>query len=139
MDEYKLLIHILEYCEENGSTHKTVHFNVDHELVQELYDRYGIEPSIEELKSIVDRCYAREWIEHMYIGSGRHNGLKLTTKGVGVAISKRRSDELKKSRSSLKKASDFIEDHKGIFVLVASLIALVGLIFSILSKGGSGG
>ncbi len=103
MDEYKLLIHILEFCEENGNRHGHVHFDVDHKLVEELYGRYGIQPSIDELKKIVDRCYAREWLEHAYLGSGRHNGLKLTTKGMGVATSKRKSDELRKSRPLLKK------------------------------------
>lgn len=139
MDEYKLLIHILEFCEENGNTYKNVHFDINHELVEELYDRYGIQPSVDELKAIADRCYAREWIEKMYIGSGRHNGLKLTAKGIGVAISKRKSDEIRKSRSFFKRTSDYIEDHKGIFVLLGSLIALIGLVVTILSKGGSNG
>ncbi len=84
MDEYKLLIHILEYCEENGNRYDHVHFDVDHKLVEELYVRYGVQPSVGELKKIIDRCYAREWLEHMYLGGGPHNGLKLTTKGVGL-------------------------------------------------------
>lgn len=139
MDEYKLLIHVLEFCEENGNRHSNVHFDVDHELVEELYDRYGMQPSIDELKKIVDRCYAREWLEHAYLGGGRHNGLKLTSKGMGVATSKRKSEELRKSRPLLKKTSDYIEDHKGLFVLLGSLIALAGLIISYLAKGSGNG
>jgi hypothetical protein len=135
MDEYKLLIHILEFCEENGNRHENVHFDVDHELVEEIYDRYGVQPSIDELKTIVDRCYAREWLEHAYIGSGRHNGLKLTSKGMGVATSKRKSEELLEKRPLLKMVSDYIEDHKGLFVLLGSLTALAGLIISYLAKG----
>lgn len=139
MDEYKLLIHILAFCEENGNRHSNVRFDVDHELVEELYDRYGVQPSIDELKKIVDRCYAREWLEHAYLGGGRHNGLKLTSKGMGVATSKRKSEELRNNRPSLKKTSDYIEDHKGLFVLLGSLIALAGLIISYLAKGSGNG
>ncbi len=120
MDEYNLLIHVLELCEENGNRHSNVHFNVDHKLVEELYDRYGVHPSIDELKQIVDRCYAREWLEHAYLGGGRHNGLKLTPKGMGVATSKRKSEELRKKRPLPKKVSDYIEDHNGLFVLLGS-------------------
>jgi len=139
MDEYKLLIHFLEFCEENGHRQGDVHFDVDRKLVDELYERYGIQPSIEELKIIVDRCYAREWLEHAYLGSGRHNGLKLTTKGVGVATSKRKSQESCQNRPLLKKASDYIDDHKGLFVLLGSAIAIYGLIISILTKGAGNG
>lgn len=139
MDEYKLLIHVLEFCEEKGNRHSNVHFDVDHKLVEELYDRYGVQPSIDELKKIVDRCYAREWLEHAYLGSGHHNGLKLTSKGMGVATSKRKSEELRKNRPLPKKVSDYIDDHKGLFVLLGSCIALAGLIISFLAKGSGNG
>lgn len=139
MDEYKLLIHILEFCEENGSRYENVHFDIGHRLVEELYDRYGVEPSIDELKKIADRCYAREWLGYAYIGGGRHNGLKLTTKGMGVATSKRKSAELRKNRPLLKKISDYIDEHKGLFVLLGSAIAFSGLIISILKKGSGNG
>ncbi|MDG4812885.1 hypothetical protein P8629_07680 [Hydrogenovibrio sp. 3SP14C1] len=139
MDEYKLLIHVLKFCEENGSRHSNVHFDVDHKLVEELYDRYGVQPSIDELKQIVDRCYARDWLEHAYYGSGRHNDLKLTSKGMGVATSKRKSEELRKNRPLPKKVSDYIEDHKGLFVLLGSCIALASLIISFLAKGSGNG
>ncbi len=112
MDEYKLLIHVLEFCEENGNRHSNVHFDVDHKLVEELYDRYGVQPSIDELKQI---------------------------EGMGVATSKRKSEELRKNRPLPKKVSDYIEDHKGLFVLLGSCIALAGLIISFLAKGSGNG
>lgn len=135
MDEYKLLLHILEYCEEHGNRYDHVHFNVDHELVEELYDRYDLQPTIEELKALVDRCYAREWLEHAYLGGGRHKGLKLTAKGMGVAVSKRKSDEMKSRRTPFKKVSDYIEEHKGIFLLLGFLVAAIGLISTLVSRG----
>lgn len=139
MNEYRLLIHILECCKGSGNRHDHVRFDVDHKLVEELYDRYGFQPSIDELKKIVDRCYSREWLEHAYLGSGRHNGLKLTTKGMGVATSKRKSEELRKNRSLPKRTSDYIEDHKGLFLLLGSFIAITGLIISILKMGSGNG
>ena len=135
MDEYKLLVYILELCEERGDRYDHLHFDVDHKLVEQLYDRYKLQPSIDELKAIVDRCYAREWLEHAYLGSGRHNGLKLTSKGMGVAASKRRSDELKSDRAWFKKASDYIEEHKGIFLFLGFLIAAIGLVSTLMSRG----
>lgn len=134
MDEYKLLIHILEFCEENGSTYKNVHFDINHELVDELYEKYGVEPTVDDLKAIADRCYAREWLEHMYIGGGKHNGLKLTAKGMGVAISKRKVEEERKSRTLLKKSSDYIEQHKGIFVLLGAIAAIAGVVATLLAE-----
>jgi hypothetical protein len=139
MDEYKLLIHIFELCEENGNRHSNVRFDVDHKLVEELYDRYGVQPSINELKTIVDRCYAREWLEHACSRIGRYSRLKLTLKGMGVATSKRKSEERRENRPLLKKFSDYIEDHKGLFLLLGSLIALASLIISYLAKGSGNG
>ncbi|WP_444935333.1 hypothetical protein ACJJIW_12430 [Microbulbifer sp. JMSA004] len=139
MNEYNLLIHILECCEESGNRHDRVRFDVGHELVEELHNRYRLRPSIDELKKIVDRCYSREWLEHAYLGSGRYNGLKLTTKGMGVATSKRKSEELRKNRPLLKTISDYIEDHKGLFLLLGSVVAITGLIISILKMGSANG
>ncbi len=139
MDEYKLLIHILEFCEENGNSYKNVHFDIDHELVEELYERYHFEPSLDDLKALADRCYAREWLEHMYIGGGRHSGLKLTSKGMGVAISKRKVEEERVSRTFLKKTSDYIEEHKGIFVLLGAIAAIASVVATILVGAGKDG
>jgi len=58
--------------------------------------------------------------------------LNITPKGLGVARSKQKSDELKASRSFLKKVSDYIEDHKGLFIALASLFGLVTLTIKIL-------
>lgn len=139
MDEYKLLIHILEFCERNGATYKTVTFDIDHTLIEELYDRHSIQPTLDELKVISDRCYAREWIERSYIGSGNYKALRLTSKGFGVAISKRKAEEDKANRTPLKKASDYIEDHKGVFVMVGLLIAVAGVAATFLAGASTHG
>ena len=131
INEYHLLIHIVKYCESNGSRHDHVTCNIDHELIEDLYDQYGIEPTIQELQIIVDRCLARDWLSHTFIGGDKYKALSLTSKGFGVAISKRRTEEELQSRSSLKKASDYIENHKGIFLLIGTIIALTGIITTI--------
>ena len=135
MDEYRLLIYLLELCEKNGQRYDQHYFDIDNMLIENLYEKYQIEPTLEELQQVVDRCYARSWLEHAYMSGSQYKGLKLTTTGSGVATSKRKSDEAKNSRPFLKKASDYIEEHKGLFVLLGSLIAITGLLITI-SKGG---
>ena len=135
MDEFKLLIHILEFCEGSGNRASNFHFDVDHELVEKLYERYGVQPSIDELKTIVDRCYARQWLDRTCMGSSRHSGFKLTSKGMGIANSKRKSQQRRQSRPLVKKVSDYMEDHKGLFILAGFLITLASLIISYLTKG----
>ncbi len=137
MDEYKLLIYLLEYCEENGKRYKHYDIDINSELIEKLHNKYGIQPTIEELQSISDRCYARSWLEHTYIGRGKYDGLKLTDTGAGVATSKRKSLQANQNRPPLKKASDYIEDHKGLFVLLCTLIAIVGLIKTFSSSNGA--
>ncbi len=135
MDEYKLLTHILEFCERHGKRYDPVQLTVDYELAKELHDRYGFQLSIDELKAIADRCYAREWLEHTSPRGGRHNNLRLTARGMGVAVSKRRSDEAKMKSTYLKKASDYVEEHKGIFLLPGVVAAILGVVGTLLSGG----
>lgn len=134
MDEYKLLIHILELCERNGTRHDHIYFDVNNDLVENLYRDCGVRCTVEDLKIITDCCYTRGWVTHTSIGNGKYIQLQLTTKGMGVAYSKRKSDDLKKNRTRLKKTSDYIDDHKGLFVLLGALIAISSLIIPLIFK-----
>ena len=80
--------------------------------------------TLEALQKAADKCFAHEWLEHAELGCGKYGGLRITPKGVGAARSKRKSEELKASRGRLKKVSDYIEDHKGLFVVLGFLLAL---------------
>lgn len=123
MLEFRILENIIDLMEANGVTANVVGFGVDQKLVDEINMKYGTKYSIGDLKKSVDTCIAHEWLVHRSIGE-KYNYLGITSKGVGVARSRARAEEMKASRTVLKKASDYIEDHKGLFVALAAVIAL---------------
>lgn len=124
MPEYKILNLILENMEATGSTHNVVRVNIDQKMVEEVNLKNGTNFLLTVLQKATDKCLAHEWLEHTSIGSGNYFHLKITPKGIGVARSKTAVDEKKASRSKLKKVSDYIEEHKGIFALLGLIIAL---------------
>lgn len=124
MAEYALLNNVVEYMEENGHTYKTVHLSVDSDLVLEINEKSKNKFTLEQLQKAADKCLAHEWLQHAYLGSDKYHGLQITPKGIGVARSKKRAEELKANRSVFKKMSDFIEEHKGLFVVLGFLLAL---------------
>lgn len=128
--EYHLLESIVMFMEREGINHKVVTFNIDHDQVEEIYDFLGKEYTIEQLKQAADICIAHEWIKHTSM-SGKYNSLGLTEKGIGVVRSKRKQAEILKNRTLLKKASDYIEDHKGLFVFLSFTIALTSLLITV--------
>lgn len=124
MPEFKILNNILDCMESNGTTYKMVEITINEALVEEINSDSKISYTLEELKMAADKCLAHEWLKHSYLGSGKYEHLKITPKGVGAARSKQKSEELKSSRSFLKKASDYIEDHKGLFIVLGFFLAL---------------
>lgn len=122
MPEFKILANIIDFMEANGATAKTVMFSVDQALVDQINSKHGTAYTVPELEKAADKCIAHEWIERRSL-DGKYNHLGITTKGVGAARSKARAEELKASRSWLKKVSDFIEDHKGLFVALGFIVA----------------
>ncbi len=123
MPEFKILANIIAFMESSGSTYKVVTFSVDQKLADEINSKYKTTYSVQELEKAADKCVAHEWIERRSLGSS-YSYLGITPKGVGAARSKARSEELKASRSTLKKISDYIEDHKGLFVVLGFMVAL---------------
>lgn len=124
MVEFKLLNNILDFMESNGTTYKMVEVSINQDLVEEINTVNKSSHSLEELQKAADKCLAHEWLKHSYLGDDKYAHLKITPKGVGAARSKNKSDELKSSRSFLKKASDYIDDHKGLFIVLGFLLAL---------------
>lgn len=131
--EYHLLESVVMFMEREGIHYKLVSFNVDDGQIEEIYDFLGKEYPLEDLEKAADVCLAHEWIKRQYY-SDKYKDLALTEKGVGVVRSKRKQYELLNSRSPLKKVSDYIEDHKGLFVFLSFTIALTTLLITI-SKG----
>ena len=63
--------------------------------------------------------------------AGKYGQLGLTTTGLGVVRSRQRKAEALANRISLKKVSDYIEDHKGLFVALGAAIAVAGLLLKL--------
>jgi len=129
--EFKILGNVIDYMEAQGLTASLVRFDVDQKLADEINAKHGTDYSISDLEKAVDRCIANEWVSHKSIGE-KYRYLGATSKGVGAARSRARAVEIKDSRTKPKKVSDYIEDHKGWFVLLGFLVALATFVFSFL-------
>ena len=127
MPEFKILNHVIDYMEATGSTYKLVTLSVDQELLDQINGQSKTSYTLTELENATDKCLAHEWLEHATVGGGKHGSLRITPKGVGAARSKRKLEEQKASRGPLKKASDYVEDHKGLFLVMGFLLALATL------------
>lgn len=124
MPEFKILNHVIDYMESTGSTYKGVTLSIDQKLVDQINEENKTSYTLTELKKATDKCLAHEWLESAALGVGNYGRLSITPKGVGAARSKRKSEAQKASRGTLKKASDYVEDHKGLFVVLGFLLAL---------------
>lgn len=126
MPEFKILASIIDFMEANGVTAKEVTFSADQQLADEINSKYGTCYSVGDVEKLVDKCIANEWVTHQALGE-KYKHLGITTKGIGAARSRARTEEIKASRTVLKKASDYIEDHKGLFLVLSFLVALATL------------
>jgi len=129
--EFKILNNIVDYMESTGSTYKLVTLSIDEELVSEINNKNNTNFTLSELEKAADKCLAHEWLTHASMGGAKYGSLRITPKGVGASRSKLKSEELKASRSWLKKSSDYIEDHKGILIFFGAVIALATFILKV--------
>jgi hypothetical protein len=114
--------------DENGVNRKLVRLDIDESMVSKIAIKSNSVISFEDLKKLADKCIANEWLEPTVMGAGKYGQLMLTATGLGVIRSRQRKDEMMKKRSLLKKTSDYIEDHKGLFVALGVAVALAGLL-----------
>ena len=133
MPEFKILNHVIDYMEATGSTYKVVTLSIDQTLVDEINKENKTQFTLLEIESATAKCLAHEWLTHRTLDAGYKN-LQITAKGVGAARSRRRSEEIKASRNFLKKMSDYIEDHKGLFVVLGFLLAVGTLAVNLMRK-----
>lgn len=124
--EFKILNHVIDFMESKGLTHKTVWVSIDEELVEKVNAENKSAYTLDELKRAADKCLANEWLERVEI-SGGYGSLRITQKGLGAARSRRKIEALRESRSIFKKTSDYIEDHKGLIMVLGFLVALAAL------------
>ena len=133
MLEFYILNNVIDCMESTGSTYKLVSFSVDQDFVEEINKDNKTSYTLPDLEKAADKCLAHEWIAHTAMGAGKYGHLGITPKGIGAARSKKKAEELKASRSFLKKASDVIEDHKGILIFLGSALALATFILKVMS------
>lgn len=131
LEEADVLELFVDYMESEGVDKNLVHLNIDANFADELAKKHKIVFTKEELYPLVDRCLANEWLKHKALG-GKYNCLGLTTSGFGVVRSRQAKKNKLAERSYLKKTSDYIEEHKGIFILAGASIALATLVIRIL-------
>ncbi len=128
--EFDILeLYVLE-MESEGANRNLVRISVDECMVSALRDKFGIEVTLENLYKLADICLANEWLEHRVM-AGKYGQLGLTTTGLGVVRSRQRKAEVLANRTALKKASDYIEDHKGLFVALGAVVAVAGLLLKL--------
>jgi hypothetical protein len=124
--EFKILENVISDMEANGLTANVVIFDVDQNLVDAINLKHATNYQIADLEKAVDKCVANEWIAHRSLGQ-RYGYLGITSRGVGAARSRAKAAEIKASRTRLKKISDYIEDHKGLFAVLGFLVAAATL------------
>lgn len=126
--EFDLLEIYVEEMERQGVNRNLVRLDADDSMAAKLSSKTEKEVSSEQIQRLVDRCLANEWLEHAAMGVGKYGQLALTTTGFGVVRSRQRKEESLARRSFLKRASDYVEEHKGLFVALGAAIALAGLL-----------
>lgn len=118
----------VEEMESRGKNRKLVRLDIDDSMLERINKRKGSQLCLEHLYKYADRCLANEWLEYTVMGVGKYCQLSITTTGLGVVRSQQRKEEALSNRTSFKKFSDYIEDHKGFFILLGSAIAIAGLL-----------
>ena len=128
--EFDILELYADEMESEGANRNLIRISVDEYMASALSDKFGVEVTLENLQRLADMCLANEWLEHRVM-AGKYGQLGLTTTGLGVVRSRQRKKEALANRTSLKKASDYIEDHKGLFVALGAAVAVAGLLLKL--------
>lgn len=127
---YEILKVFYDEMIKHGTTHKCIMIDIDDKFLKTLKTNSKIKISIEEAREVIDKCIANEWIEHGVMGN-QYGGLQLTTSGLGLVKSKLQKIEESANRTLLKKVSDFVDEHKGVFVLLSFIISAFSLLVAI--------
>lgn len=131
ISEEDILRVFVEEMETRGESRKLVRLDVNDSMVEKINSAKGTNIGLEQLRKLADKCLANEWLEHTVMGLGKYGHLSLTTTGLGVVRSRQRKEEVLAKRTWWKKASDYIEDHKGLFLALGAAIAVAGLLLKL--------
>lgn len=133
-EEQVILFHFVDTMEKEGHTINLVHITFTDSEREIINKQYNIKITYENMEEILNRLLSHEYIKYTIFGGEPFSHLKLTLKGLGIVNSIRNKEEQKKQKSNLKKASDYVEDHKGLFLAFGFAVALITLILKF--KGG---
>jgi hypothetical protein len=125
--EFDLLEIFVTEMEQRGVKRNLISFDIDEKMAVAVSDKIGVPVTLEEIQKLADRCLANEWLEHRVM-AGKYGQLELTASGFGVVRSRQRKQEMLANRSLMKKTSDYIEDHKGLFIALGVAIGLAGIL-----------
>ncbi|MCG3676149.1 hypothetical protein [Aliarcobacter butzleri] len=126
-EERVFLEYFVDNMESKGLTIKTVHISFSEEELKEINEKYKTKITLEKMREVLNKLLSHEYLKRAYLNGDNFSGLELTLKGLGVVNSLRSKEETKKKRKLLKKISDYVEDHKGIFLVLGFLITVITL------------
>ncbi len=134
VSEEDLLKVFVEEMEASGLSRKLVRFDINASMVEKINNKKGTNIDLEQLYKLADRCLANEWLEHTVLSGDRYAHLSITATGLGIVRSRRHTEEVLATKTWLKKASDFIENHKGLLLFLGTVIALITLLIKLFSR-----
>ena len=137
-DEYDFLDLFYQEMLSDGQAYNIIHLTINARMVEDVYEKSRISITEGDLQNVADICLANSWIKRTTMGIDQYANLQFTTTGFGVVKSKRKQANLLSNRSIFKKVSDYIEEHKGLFVLLGSIITLAGLLIKFYGGNGNG-
>ena len=134
ISEEDILRVFVEEMEMRGQSRKLVRLDIDESMVKNINKAKGTNIGLDQLYKFGDKCLANEWLEHTVMGAGKYGHLSLTTTGLGIVRSRQRKEKVLATRTWWKKASDYIEDHKGLFLALGAAIAIAGLLLNLIKR-----
>ncbi|MFZ2890059.1 hypothetical protein [Sulfuricurvum sp.] len=133
-EEQAILFNFVDTMEKEGHTVELVRITFTDSERETINKQYNTKITNEKMEEILNRLLSHEYIKHTTFGGEQFSNLKLTLKGLGIVNSIRNKDEQKKQKSYLKKASDYVEEHKGLFLAFGFVVTLITLILNFKGK-----
>lgn len=133
-EEQVILFHFVDTMEKEGHTINIVHISFTDSEREIINQKYKIQITIEKMEEVLNRLLSHEYLKYTTMGGEPFSNLQLTLKGLGIVNSIRSKEEQKKQKSFLKRASDYVEDHKGLFLALGFVIALTTLFLNLKGK-----
>ncbi len=136
-EEKAILSYFVDEMESKGYTRQTVLVSFTDDVVQTINDKHSTTISGDTLDVSIKKLLASEHLTQKCMSGCKNSNLQITSKGVAVVTSLRAKEAQLKNRSWDKKVSDYIENRKGLFILLGSLGTIAGIITLILRLKGN--